>query len=245
MFKSIFKDYDAPHKDARFSIKDEESILEKPISREEALHNQILPLWKEVWQGLYRYGDGRRNSYNDRGSSHINRLTKLYLAAGMSAAHIIKSSKDSSERLDNTSGILGLLSLALAQEGPRDLRLYDKLSISSLESVIAHLEVYKSLLPAMDKIYKTLRSLEVGFRVPTVEDEKAVELRFRPLAVALARQLLHLDARLALLILNLGDENRENLGDSGDFKQHLGWLVRDRVFPPDPRGKKSFGSGMS
>jgi hypothetical protein len=56
MCKSLFKDHDASQKDARSSITDEESILEKPVSREEALHNHILALWKEVWQGLFLAG---------------------------------------------------------------------------------------------------------------------------------------------------------------------------------------------
>lgn len=245
MFKGLFKDHNASQKDAHSSVIDEEGVLAKPISIEEALLNQILSLWKQAWQGLYQYRNKSMSYYLDRGGSHLNRLTKLYLAAGMSAAHVIKSSNGTPERLDHTHGILGLISLALAQEGLRDLRLYDKLSVSSLESVIAHLEAYKSLLPAMDEIYKTLRSLEVGFRMPTIDDEKAVEQKFRPLADTLARQLLHLDTRLALLNLHLEAENRENCGDSVDFKRYKGWLVCDRVFPPEHRGTKSFSSSRA
>jgi hypothetical protein len=239
MFRSLFKEYDGSQKDDRFSAIDEENILEKPLSREQVLENQILALWKDVWRGLYRYHNRRKHSFVHGGDAHLNRLTKLYHVAGMSASHIVESSDGHPDRLDRTHGVLGLLSLALAQEGLRSLRLFDGLAISSLESVIELLEAYKRLLPQMDEIYVTLRSLEVDFRMPTTDDVEAVEEKFRPLADTLARQLLHLDARLALLVLNLGDENWENYGDS---QAHKTWLVYDRAFPPERRDKRTKGS---
>lgn len=64
--------------------------------------------------------------------------------------------------------------------------------------------------------------------MPTTDDEQAVRQQYLPLADALAKQLLHLDARMALLVSKLGDENWENHGDS---PKHNGWLVCDRVIP--------------
>lgn len=241
MFKGLFKDHASSQEDARSSITDAESILKQPISREQTLDDQILTLWKEVWQGLYEYRHRRGHAYVHRGGSHVDRLTKLYLAAGMSAStsHIFMSRNDSPKQLNRTSEVLGLLSLALEQQGPRQLRLFSGLSISSLESVVALLEAYKRLLPAMDEIYMTLRSLDLGFRAPTTDDEKAVEQKFQPLADTLAKQLLHLDARLDLLVLNLGDENWEKYGDS---REHRGWLVHESVFPQSGKGTKGFSS---
>jgi hypothetical protein len=153
---------------------------------------------------------------------------KELLAAGMSASHIFESSDGHLHQLNREYGDLGLLRLALSQRAPAQLRLFDGLSINVLESVITLLEAYKRQIPAIDEIYVVLRSLEVGLRVPTTDDEQAVRQQYLPLADALAKQLLHLDARMALLVSKLGDENWENYGDS---PKHKGWLVCDRVIP--------------
>jgi hypothetical protein len=137
--------------------------------------------------------------------------------------------------------VLGLLGVPLSQQGPRELRLFDGLSISSLESVVTLLEAYRGQIPVMDEIYVTLRKLEVGFRTPTKDDEKAVEQQYLPLADALAKYLLHLDALLATLVSKLSDENWKIHGAS---QEHNGWLVYDRVYPYQ-RGHTSGLSGRS
>jgi hypothetical protein len=237
MFRNFLKpvNNEASQKDAGSFATDQTSILETSGSTEQAalLQDQILALWKEVWQGLYQFHD--RN-----GTYHVDRLKQHYFAAGMSASHVIESSDDSLLRRDSSHGVLGLLGLALSQQGPRQLRLFDGLSISSLESVVTLLEAYSRQIPAIDEIYVILRRLEVGFRTPTTDDEKAVEEQYLPFADALAKQLLHLDALLAILVSKLSDENWEIHGAS---PEHNGSLVYERVFPRQRGGTRSgFGS---
>lgn len=223
MFQNFLKQVNSEtsQKGARSFATDHTSIPETSISVEQALQDQIVGLWKEIWQGLYQFHD-RKGIY------HVDRLKEHYFAAGMSASNIIKSPKDSLLRLDRSHGVLGLLALPLLQQGPRQLRLFDGLSISSLESVVTLLEAYKRQIPAMDGIYMILRRLEVDFRTPTIDDEKVLELQYLPSADALAKQLLHLDARLTVLVSRLSDENWETYGAS---PEHKGWLVYDRVYP--------------
>lgn len=203
-----------------------------PVSAEQALQDQIIASWKEVWEGLYRYGDRTR-------LLHLDRLKEHYFAAGMSASHFTGSDNTgSSLRRDHT--VLGLLGLPLQQQGPRQLQLFNGLSIDSLESVVALLEAYKRQIPAMKEIYAVLRKLEVGFRSPTEADENAVREQFLPLADALAKQLLHLDARLAVLVSSLSDESWEIHGDTNE---QYGWFVYDRAYPR--QGKSGFSSKIS
>lgn len=206
---------------------------ESPVSAEQALQDKIIALWKVVWQGLYQIHDRD-------GPFHATRLKEHYFAAGMSALHLIESDDNRSAlRRNCPHGVLGLLGQALSQSGPKQLRLFHGLSVSSLESVVTLLEAYESQIPAMNEIYTVLRKLEVGFRTPTTEDEQAVKEQFLPLADALAKHLLHLDARLDVLVSKLADENWERHGDS---LEHRSWLVYDKVFPYKHRGKTSFSS---
>lgn len=206
---------------------------ETPVSAEQVLQDQIIASWKDVWQGLYQYRDQRR-------VVHLDRLTEHYFAAGMSAAHLADSEGSGPLRRDPSRRKLGLLNFALSQLGPRQLRLFDGLSIESLQSVVTLLEAYKGQIPAMEELYAVLRNLEVGFRAPTEHDEKAVRERFLPLADALAKQLLHLDALLVVLVSRLSDERWAMHGDTPE--QH-GWLVHDRVYPI--QGRSGFGSTIS
>ncbi|KFZ19342.1 hypothetical protein V501_00711 [Pseudogymnoascus sp. VKM F-4519 (FW-2642)] len=223
MFQKFLKQVNSQvsQKGAHSFATDRTSIPETSGSVEQALQDQIVALWKDIWQGLYQFHD-RKGTY------HVDRLKEHYFAAGMSASHIIESPDDSLLRLDRSHGVLGLLALPLSQQGPRRLRLFDGLSVSSLESVVTLLEAYRRQIPAMDEIYVILRRLEVDCRTPTTDDEKAVEQQYLPLADVLAKQLLHLDARLAILVSRLSDENWETHGAS---PEHNGWLVYERVYP--------------
>ena len=206
---------------------------ETPVSAEQALQDKIVTLWKVVWQDLYQLHDRD-------GPFHAARLKEHYLAAGMSALHLVESDDDRSAlRRNRPHGVLGLLGLALSQLGPKQLRLFDGLSVGSLEPVVTLLEAYESQIPAMNEIYTVLRKLEVGFRTPTTADEQAAKEQFLPLADALAKHLFHLDARLAVLVSKLTDESWERLGDS---LEHRSWLVYDKVYPYKYRGKKAFRS---
>ena len=235
MFQSLVKRVSSEKsgKDAQSTATGHSDTPEKPVSAEQALQDKIIALWKVVWQALYQLHD-------QNGPFHAERLKEHYVAAGMSALYRSESDDDGrAPRRHRSHGVLGLLGFALSRLGPKQLRLYDGLSVGSLESVVTLLEAYASQIPALNEIYTVLRKLEVGFRTPTAEDEQAVKEQFPPLANVLAKHLLHLDARLAVLVSKLSDENWEIHGNS---LEHRGWLVYDKVFPYKHRGKSSFNS---
>jgi hypothetical protein len=194
------------------------------------LQAQVLTMWRVVWLGLYQLHD-------NHGPYHVDRLTQLYFGAGMAVYDILDKVGDPYERSKSHKGPLGLLGHALSTRGISNLRLYEGLSIDTLKSVIQLLEAYKHEIAAVGEVYELLRSLQVGLRAPTSHDEKAVLENYPPLADQLARQLVHLDARLDVLMAELEDEHMESFGDS---PERHGWLVRDRVYPNIPSN-----SGMS
>ncbi|OKL59746.1 hypothetical protein UA08_04923 [Talaromyces atroroseus] len=185
------------------------------------LQTQVSNLWRIVWLGLYQLHD-------NHGPYHVDRLVQLYFGAGMAVYDILDKVGDSYERSKSHKGPLGLLGYALSNRAISNLRLYEGLSIDTLKSVIQLLEAYKHEIASLGEVYELLRSLQVGLRTPTSNDEKAVLEHYPPLADQLARRLVHLDARLDVLMAELEDEHMESFGDS---PQRNGWLVRDMVYP--------------
>lgn len=178
-------------------------------------------MWRRIWLGLYQLHD-------NHGPYHVERLTQLYLGAGMAVSDMISKPEDSYGRYKTGKGPLGLLGCALASQGINRLRLFEGLSVESLKAVIQLLESYKHEVGALGEVYELLRSLQVGLRETTDHDEKAVSEHYPPLADPLARRLIHLDARLDVLVSDLEDEHMEAFGDS---TERNGWLVKDKVFP--------------
>lgn len=78
---------------------------------------------------------------------------------------------------------------ALDKEGPRSPKLFGGLSVESLEAVIELLEAYAKEIAGVDALYQLLRELQVGFRTPRKEDEKAVLKQFDPVTDDFARRL--------------------------------------------------------
>ncbi|EED24610.1 hypothetical protein TSTA_079650 [Talaromyces stipitatus ATCC 10500] len=169
-------------------------------------------MWRRIWLGIYQVHD-------NHGPYHIERLTQLYLGAGMAVSGMINKPGDSYGRYKTEKGPLGLLGCALASQGISRLRLFEGLSIESLKAVIQLLESYKHEVAALG---------EVGLRETTEHDEQAILEHYPPLADPLARRLIHLDARLDVLVADLEDEHMEIYGDS---IERNGWLVKDKVFP--------------
>lgn len=195
--------------------------LEPSQRKCQELHAQVANIWRVVWLGLYQLHD-------NHGPYHVDRLVQLYFGAGMAVYDIIDKAGDPYERAKSHKGPLGLLGHALANRGINNLRLYEGLSIETLKSVILLLEAYKHEIAALGEVYELLRSLQVGLREPTSNDEKAVLEHYPPMADPLARRLIHLDARLDVLMSDLEDEHMQAFGDSPGRN---GWLVRDRVYP--------------
>ncbi|KAJ9194587.1 hypothetical protein DTO164E3_7254 [Paecilomyces variotii] len=219
-------DGDFPDADsAEQEQEDSPEILEEKQRQE--LHRRIFDLWKKVWLGLYQ-------AHDNNGPWHCDRLLILYAGAGMSTSMATESSKNYRRR-DHAA--LGHLGAALGQQlcvnndfggGIRKLRLYDGLSLSTLESVIEILEGYEREIEPLGEVYAVLRRLQIGLREPSKADEDAVLRDYPPVADSIARRLFQYDVRLGVLGMQMYDEVTA-LHD--DPKLQRGWLVWGEVFP--------------
>ncbi|KAJ5669610.1 hypothetical protein N7462_010680 [Penicillium macrosclerotiorum] len=108
-----------------------------PSRRE--LEERIVQLWKKVWFGLYEIEDSEQRL-------HISRLQALYFGAGFTAylgrLEIL--------RRQSYRGIS-------ANEGILSLKVFDGLSVATLESVLEILRAYENEIPNLDRLYAILR----------------------------------------------------------------------------------------
>ena len=75
------------------------------------------------------------------------------------------------------SRVLDPLWTALQKNGLKSLKLFEGISVKSLEAVIELLEAYVKEVTAVNGMYQLLRGLQVGYRTPTKDDEQAVHSR--------------------------------------------------------------------
>lgn len=214
---------------SRADLETPPAACEETITPEKKLETKIFALYRLVWFGLYRVNDVH-------GPLHMNRLDDLFVGAGMSS--FVNKPE---ERLNNNNGnsgrrwkladirVLQPLRAALTNAGPGDLKLFDGLPVASLEAVVELLEAYAKEIASVNALYQLLRGLQVGLRMPTEDDEKAVLEQFIPTAHEFARRILHLDARLHVLVSDLEDEFWKEFGP---VEGRAGWLVHDVLFPP-------------
>ncbi|KAJ5215651.1 uncharacterized protein N7498_002058 [Penicillium cinerascens] len=228
------KNYDpsTSHRDSvgsKTDLKMPPAACEETITPEKKLEIKIFSLYRLVWNGIYRVNDRH-------GPTHLNRLAELFVGAGMSS-FVNKPEQIPDEHTVNGGRrwnpadirVLQPLRAALTNPGPRGLRLFDGMSVASLEAVVEVLEAYAKEIASVNALYQLLRGLQVGFRMPTEDDEKAVLEQFIPTAHEFARRILHLDARLCVLVSDLEDEFWNAYGP---VTGRDGWLVHDVVFPP-------------
>jgi hypothetical protein len=138
-----------------------------------------------------------------------------------------KRSPQGQRRDSRNSQVLEPLGTALLREDFQSLKLFDGLCVASLEAVIELLKAYATEIAGMNAMYRLLRGLQVGFRAPTEDDEQAVLKEFVPMANQFARRLLHLDARLAVLVSDLEDEF---WNEYGAVQGRDGWRIYDVLF---------------
>lgn len=209
------------------------------ITKEKELETKICALYRTIWLGIYQVNQ-------TRGRYHIHRLTELYLGAGMSS-YIDKTEINPNDGYRDAKGrgeigdthYLGYLRAALTMQALRNLKLFNGISVASLEAVLELLEVYANEIPNVKNMYHYLRGIQVGFRTPTEDDEQVVLENFIPMANQFARRLLHLDARLKVLVSDLEDEFWDKYGavQGRDMS-----LVYDMVFPPTKHKKHGISS---
>ncbi|KAJ6127384.1 hypothetical protein N7523_002996 [Penicillium sp. IBT 18751x] len=203
---------------------------------ETKLESKIFSLYRQVWLGIFQVND-------KHGPSHMKRLAELFTSAGMSS--YINRRGDNPEDHYNSgrrrckpmdTPLLRPLHAALmsGSGGLGSLRLFDGPSVASLEAVIELLKAYVKEIESMKALYHLPRGLQVGLRMPTEDDEKAVLEQFIPAANQFARQVLHLEARVDLLVSNLEDEFWKK---HGPIKGRNGWSVHDVLFKPTNTAK--------
>jgi len=231
-----------PNTRPRYSIDSPASLKKIPsasndiITEEKKLEAKIFSLYRLVWLGIYQVHD-------KEGRTHASRLAELFEGAGMSS-YVDKSKQEPSDQQRNSlrsrigaeSCVLDPLWTALKKKGPMSLKLFEGMSVTSLEAVIELLEAYAKEIDSVNALYQLLRELQVGFRTPTEDDEKAVLTQFIPAANDFARRLLHLDARLKVLVT---DMEEQFWNEHGAVKGREGWLVHYELFSQSlARGKK-------
>lgn len=199
------------------------------MTPEKKLEIKIFSLYRQVWLGIFQVNDRH-------GPTHMKRLAELFAGAGMSSfingfeekPNEHPSSDWRRYKSVNTHCLRPLrAALTSGSDGLRGLRLFDGLSVASLEAVIELLEAYVKEIESMNALYQILCGLQVGLRMPTEDDEKAVLEQFIPAANQFARRVLHLEARLDVLVSQLEDEF---WNVHGPVKGRDGWSVYDMLF---------------
>ncbi|KAJ5166880.1 uncharacterized protein N7482_005661 [Penicillium canariense] len=204
------------------------SATDKIITEEKKLETKIFSLYRLAWLGIYQVHD-------EDGPDHATRLAQLFDGAGMSS-YVDKSEQELNDHHRDTRGrytgsdsrVLLPLWTALKKKGLMSLKLFEGLSITSLEAVIELLEAYVKEVTSVNALYHTLRELQVGYRSPTEDDEQAVLKQFVPGANQFSRRLLHLDARLKVLVSDMEDDF---WNEHGAAKGREGWVVHYALFP--------------
>lgn len=223
--------------DASPSHKKGSSDSTETVTEERKLEDKIMSLYHVAWLGIYQVHD-------KDGQSHVSRLAKLFFGAGMTS-YVDSSEVEPSCHHDCRQGryktgaecrVLDPLWTTLSKQGLASLKLFTGLSVASLEAVIELLEAYVKEVANVNALYQMLRELQVGFRTPTQDDQQAVLDKFVPAMNDLSRRLLHLDARLNVLVLDLEDEF---WNANGPVKGREGWRVHDALYPRySGRGKR-------
>ncbi|KAJ6028781.1 hypothetical protein N7540_004357 [Penicillium herquei] len=215
--------------DATSTLEKLPSASDKINTEKKSLEAKIFCLYHLAWLGIYQVHD-------QNGGDHATRLAELFEGAGMSS-YVDNSEQELSDHSRNTqrryigaeSCVLNPLWIALNKKGLLSLKLFEGLSVTSLEAVIELLEAYVKEVTTVDTLYQVLRELQVGFRTLTEDDEQAVLKQFIPVANQFAKRLLHLDARLKVLVSDMEDEF---WNEHGAAKGREGWSVHYAVFLP-------------
>lgn len=180
------------------------------LSREE-LEDRIVELWKTVWLGLYQVHDAS-------GPRHYDRIKALCLGAGFTSkiypyAGIVELDRRF-WRCSENKGIAGL-------------KLYEHLSVSTLESVVELLEAYECEIDSLNGLYKILREEQVD--VWSYPQGNSAYRRYMDVAEPLAKNLCWYDVRMAVLDIEIYDEAMALHAD--DPKLQKGWYIYDKAFP--------------
>ncbi|KAJ5764796.1 hypothetical protein N7520_004355 [Penicillium odoratum] len=217
--------------DATSSLEKLPSTSDKINTEKKSLEAQMFCLYHLAWLGIYQIHD-------ENGRDHSTRLAELFDGAGMSS-YVDNSEQELNDHYRNNRGrdigaescVLKPLWTALNKKGLMSLKLFEGVSVTSLEAVIELLEAYVKEVTTVNTLYQILRELQVGFRAPVEGDEQAVLKQFVPVANQFAKRLRHLDARLKVLVSDMEDEF---WNEHGAAMGREGWSVHYALFQPSP-----------
>lgn len=197
---------------------DEESEISQETHLRAELQSEITQLWKKVWLGLYEIDDG--DSICEK-RHHYDRLEALYLGAGLPG-------KLSTAGLD----VLRRWFLWISpRNGMAALRLFDHMSITTLQSILEVLKAYESEIANLQQMYAILDEAQLGLpQLLALKEEDVVDVQKRFLAVAnpMARRIERYDIRMDVLTMQSFDEAMVS-GHDG-FRQK-GQHVYYKAFP--------------
>lgn len=161
------------------------------------LETRILRLWKKVWLGLYQIDDAQ-------GPYHYERIEALYLGAGLTKAYRVGELRVLNRHFSEYS----------QNNGIAGLKLYDNLSVKTLRTVVEVLEAYEREIANLERIYSILRCAQLelnqedGFGGYTAHIYQT-QRRYLGVAEPMEKRLLHYDARMDVLIMDVYDEAME------------------------------------
>lgn len=174
---------------------------------------QITTLWKSTFEALYKSGiKARRYRFDE--------LQALCLGAG---ASIVDTPAPE---------LLGPLGQALKYDfGERHsfhtFRVHKSTSSELKESLKQTLDAFAAEIGQVDLLENLLRERQVPLREPEDSDWEGTLEMIRPIMVSTGRRLLHYDARLRVLQMDMEREVRAEEVSGND-----GWVVlRDLVYP--------------
>lgn len=170
------------------------SILNPPSSLRRELESQILRLWKKVWLGLYQIESAQ-------GPYHYERIEALYLGAGLTRAYRVGELKVLNQHFSEYSRNHGIVGL----------KLYEGLSAKRLKAVVEILQAYEKEIPNLEQIYTVLREAQLtlhqvdGYGGYTAHIHQT-QRRYLDVAEPLEKRLIHYDARMDVLNMDIYDE---------------------------------------
>ncbi|KAJ5380820.1 uncharacterized protein N7496_003248 [Penicillium cataractarum] len=182
-----------------------------PANLRNSLEAEIVHLWKKVWLGLYEIDV---NEHRLRSSQ----LDALYLGAGMTGY----------------MGRLGALKHAAyknvgVNNEIASLKLFDGLSITTLQSVLEILRAYESEIDNLERLYGILRRGQRSLRQSTwITPTDTLQRQYLAIAEPMERRIKQYDIRMDVLNHEMRDEVMP-MGDEIPAPQ--GQLVYEKAFP--------------
>lgn len=135
------------------------------------------------------------------GPYHYERIEALYLGAGLTRTYRVGELKVLNRQFIEYSRNHGILGL----------KLYKDLSFQKLQSVVEILEAYEKEIPNLEKLYTILREGQLalyeedgfgGYNAQVHQTQR----KYLSIAEPLEKRLLHYDARMDVLNMDMHDE---------------------------------------